>query len=322
MWKLLAFSLLFMAAILNRGQAYAADVVRIASLKSGTLNWELDVIKHHGLDSKNGIDVVVVPVAGKQGADVMLMAGEADVILTDWIWVSQQRAAGKDFTFIPYSRQVGGVIVPKNSAVQNLGDLKGKKIGVGGGATDKSWVLLQAYAKTKYGLDLARDSEPVFAAPPLINEKIDAGELDAAINFWNLAAKLKAKGMREVVSVADAATELGLDPSVPLLGYVFSEGWSKAHPGVVNGLAKASAEAKAIMKDSDEEWQRLKPLIKPDDDNQLVALMQGFRAGIPDSSTVDEAKAAKLFAALGEYGGKNLTGGQASLAPGTFMKLD
>ncbi len=321
MRKLLGFLLFFMA-IAAIQPVSAADLVRIASLKSGTLNWELDVIKTHGLDTKHGIDVQIVPVAGKQSADIMMMGGEADVILTDWIWVSQQRAAGKDFTFIPYSRQVGGVIVPKDSPVANIGDLKGKKIGVGGGPTDKSWVLLQAFAKKKYGLDLARDAEPVFAAPPLINEKLESGELDAAINFWHLAAKLKAKGMKEIASVADAANELGLDPSVPLLGYVFSESWAKSHPAAVKGLAQASRKAKDILKTSDAEWERLRELIKPADDAQLAALREGFRAGIPDSPGMDEAKAALLFAALAEYGGKELTGEQGTLSPGTFMKLD
>lgn len=301
--------------------ADAAEQLRIASLKAGTLNWELDVIRHHGLDKKHGIDIVNVPVAGKQGADIMLLGGEADVIVTDWIWVSQQRASGRDFTFIPYSRQVGGVVVPQGSSVTSLSDLRGKRIGVGGGPTDKSWVLLKAYAKSKHGLDLEKNAEPVFAAPPLINEKIDAGELDAAINFWHLAAKLKAKGMREIVSVAEAARELGLDPSVPLLGYVFSEEWAKAHPGAVEGLAKASVEAKAILKNSDTEWERLRRLIAPKDDAQLVALRDGFRAGIPGSQNVDEAAAAKLFAALAEFGGKELAGDNAALAPGTFMKL-
>ena len=321
MRKLLTIAFMLMAAVLAGNQVLAAEIVRIASLKSGTLNWELDVIKTHGLDQKYGIDVQVVPVAGKQSADVMMMGGEADVILTDWIWVSQQRAAGRDFTFIPYSRQVGGVIVPKDSTIASIGDLRGKKIGVGGGATDKSWVLLQAYAKKKYGLDLAKDAEPVFAAPPLINEKIDAGELDAAINFWHLAAKLKAKGMKEIASVADAAAELGLDPSVPLLGYVFSESWAKSHPGAVEGLAKASSEAKEILKSSDAEWERLRPMIKPADDAQLAALRDGFRAGIPDQPGVDEVKAGQLFSALAEYGGKELMGEQTTLAAGTFMKL-
>jgi NitT/TauT family transport system substrate-binding protein len=304
------------------GLAHAAEPVRIAALKAGTLNWELDVIRHHGLDNKHGIEIVTVPVAGKQGADIMLLGGEADVIVTDWIWVSQQRLAGRDFTFIPYSRQVGGVIVPKESAVASLADLRGKKIGVGGGPTDKSWILLKAYAKAKFGLDLTKDAEPVFAAPPLINEKIEAGELDAAVNFWHMAAKLKAKGMREIVSVAVAAQELGLDPSVPLLGYVFSEGWARAHPNAIEGLAKASAEAKAILKRSDAEWDRLRGLIAPRDDAQLLALRDGFRAGIPEVHAVDETAAAKLFAALTEFGGRELAGETAALAPGTFMKLN
>jgi NitT/TauT family transport system substrate-binding protein len=86
-------------------------------------------------------------------------------------------------------------------------------------------------------------------------------------------------------------------------------------------LAKASAEAKSILKTTDAEWQRLRGLIAPQDDAQLIALRDGFRAGIPVAANVDVAAAAKLFAALAEFGGEDLAGENATLAPGTFMKL-
>ncbi|HRO16449.1 MAG TPA: hypothetical protein PLL33_15695, partial [Paracoccus sp. (in: a-proteobacteria)] len=52
--------------------------------------------------------------------------------------------------------------------------------------------------------------------------------------------------MREVMGVNEAARDLGLDPRVPLLGYVLREGWIADHPDLARGLAKASAEAKAM----------------------------------------------------------------------------
>ena len=58
----------------------AEDIIRIATLASGTVAWEIDTILHHGLDRKFGFTLSVVPVAGKQSADVMLAAGACDVI--------------------------------------------------------------------------------------------------------------------------------------------------------------------------------------------------------------------------------------------------
>jgi NitT/TauT family transport system substrate-binding protein len=306
-------------AFLSSSQlAFAETVVRIATLKTGTVAWEVDTMIANGLDKKHGFALSLVPVGGKQSADVMLAGGEADVIVSDWIWVSRQRNQGADYTFTPYSRQVGSIIVKGDSAIKALADLKGKKIGVAGGPTDKSWILFQALAAKDFGFDLAKDSEPVFAAPPLLSEQLEGGEIDALITFWHLAAKQRAKGARDIASVADAAKSLGLDTETPLLGYVYSEKWSKAKGDVAAKLAAASAEAKALLATSDAEWDRLKPLMNVKSDTEFQALKDGFRAGIPKPGSVNVEGAKSLFAVLGKIGGTELVGDKPDLAPGTF----
>ncbi|MEZ5453671.1 MAG: ABC transporter substrate-binding protein [Thiothrix sp.] len=56
-------------------------------------------------------------------------------------------------------------MVKPDSGIKTLADLKGKKLGVAGGPSDKSWLLLRAYAKQTAGLDLQAEAEPQFAAP-------------------------------------------------------------------------------------------------------------------------------------------------------------
>ncbi len=298
--------------------AKAETIVRVAALKLGTVSWELDTIIHHGFDKKHGITLSVIPVAGKQSADVMLAGGEADVIVTDWLWVSRQRSQGADYTFFPFSRQVGSILVQADSPVKTLSDLKGKKIGVAGGPTDKSWILLCALAKKELDLDLSKDAEPVFAAPLLLNEQFQTNSIDALVTFWNYAAILKSTGAREIVSVADAAHSLGLDAETPLLGYVFSQNWSKTHENAAAKLAAASLEAKALLSSDDEEWQRLRPLMNVKSDREFNALKEGFRAGIPEPKSIDRAAALRLYALLTAFGGRNLVGDTAILAEGTF----
>lgn len=302
------------------GQPAAAEgKIRLAVLKFGTVNWELDTIKHHGLDRKNGFELEVVPISGKQSSTVMLQGREVDMIVTDWIWVARQRAEGQALSLIPYSRSVGGVVVAADSPIKSLADLKGKKIGVAGGPVDKSWILIQALAKKRHGIDLASEADPVFGAPPLLMQKGLSGELDAVINFWHFLAKMEAKGMKRIVDVADAAKELGLDPDTPLLGYVFHDDWAAANPDVIAGLQAASAEAKQILASSDAEWDRLRPLMNADDDATFAALRAGFRAGIPaDTRKIDIEAARRMFATLAEIGGEKLTGSAKELGPGVF----
>ena len=301
--------------------ARAGQPVRIATLKTGTVAWEIDTIIHHKLDKKHGIDLSLIPVAGKQGADVLLAGGEADVIVTDWIWVSRQRNSGADYTFLPYSKQVGAILVSAESPLNGIADLKGRTIGIAGGPTDKSWVIFQALARKDFGFDLAQEAEPVFAAPPLLSEKLQGGEVDALITFWHFAAKLKARGAREIASVADAATSLGLDAGTPLLGYVYSESWSAANGEPARALAAASADAKAMLASDDAEWDRLRPMMNAANGAEFEALKQGFRAGLPGKEPVNVEAAASLFALLASIGGQDLVGEKPELAPGTFANM-
>ncbi|MEM9813812.1 MAG: ABC transporter substrate-binding protein, partial [Pseudomonadota bacterium] len=173
-------------------------VLKAAVLKFGTVNWELDTIEHYGLDTAEGFELDVAGVAGSSAAQVAFQGGEADVIVSDWLWVARQRAAGKDYVFIPYSKAVGGLMVPADSTVETLADLAGGKIGIAGGPLDKSWLILQAYAAQAYGVDLAGETEQVFGAPPLIFKTALDGGTSGAINFWHFMAKMEAAGMRKV----------------------------------------------------------------------------------------------------------------------------
>ncbi|MDJ0827057.1 MAG: ABC transporter substrate-binding protein [Rhodobacter sp.] len=295
-------------------------VLRAAVLKFGTVNWELDVIKHHGLDEANGFSLDVQGMAGGSAAKVAFQGGEADVIVSDWLWVARQRAAGKDYVFLPYSKAVGGVMVPADSLAQTLADLNGGKIGIAGGPLDKSWLILRAYAAQEFGVDLAGATEQVFGAPPLIFKTALSGDLDGAINFWHFMAKMEAGGMRKLIDVETAATALGLDPETPLLGYVVRGEMLRDNPALVNGLATASRAAKTILAADDAEWERLRPRMNAKTDAQFAGLVAGFRAGIPAPGPVDEAAADKMLRLMAEIGGEDLLGQAKALPEGVFVQ--
>ena len=231
-----------------------------------------------------------------------------------------QRANGAPFTFWPYSTAVGGLVVPAASPVQSLADLEGEKIGIAGGPLDKSWLILRAFHRQQTGRDLADVTEQVFGAPPIIQHAAETGEVAGAINFWHFLAKMKAGGMRQVVSVADAAQGLGLDPGTPLLGYVLRDDWVARNPDLARGLARASRQAKDLLATDDAAWQALRPLMEAGTEAEFTALRDGWRAGILPEGPVDPAEAQDLFALLAELGGKELTGGLTALPEGLFWQ--
>jgi len=300
------------------GAASALETVRVGVLTFGTVNWELDAMKHAGLDHAAGVDVDIVAFAGEDASNVALQAGDVDVVVSDWLWVSRLRADGADYTFVPYSSSVGAIMVPEDSALRSLGDLKGRRLGVAGGPLDKSWLLIRGLAARDSDLDLATENDIVYGAPPLLAEKARQGELDAVLNFWHYNARLEAKGFRRLFGADEAAVALGATGPVSALGWVFSERWAQANPQAVQGFVEASRATKTLLASSDAEWERLAPLVRAEG-AELVALRDRYREGIPmRPAAEDEADAARLYRVLADLGGAKLVGGSAVMAPGTY----
>ncbi len=296
-----------------------AEPLRIGVLRFGTVNWELDVMQHHGFLKKYGVTIEVVGLGSKNATNVAIQGGAADIIVNDWLWVSRQRTDGRKYTFVPYSYALGALMVRPDSNINSLADLKGNKLGIAGGPIDKSWLLLRAHTAREYDSPVDEWVEPQFGAPPLLNQLVKQDRLPAVLTFWHFAARLKAAGMRTLFDVESLFPQLGLETAPPLLGWVFDSGWAADHAVDLEGFLNASYEAKKLLAQSDAEWERIRPLTKAQDDATLFALRDAYRAGIPRKFTAKEKEAAQaLMKILGEAGGEKLVGKNPTLAPGTF----
>ena len=192
-------------------------------------------------------------------------------------------------------------------------------VGIAGGSVDKSWLLIQAYYKKKYGENLAEKMIPVFGAPPLLNKITDKGELSAVLTYWHYQARLLPIGFNIIFPIKKVFQELNISDQVPIVGWVFDESWAKENPESISKFLKVSAKAKEIMSKSDEEWIKLRKIMKAKDEEIFVALRDGYREGIPKSFTEKEiSDARKLFSILANIGGKKLVGKSRELEYGTF----
>ena len=318
---LLAVVIATLAGLTPSQSADAPAKVRVGVLKFGTVSWVLDTIQRNGLDKAEGIELDVMPLASTDATAVGLQGGSADIIATDWLWVSRERTGGADFTFAPFTTALGAIMVPPNSPIKTLTDLKGKKLGVAGGPLDKSWLLIVAYALRTANLDLRTDTTQVFGAPPLLAEKAKQGEIDAVLNFWPYAARLEAAGFKQLIGIEDVVSELGAKGEVAMVGYVFSESWANDNLKAVDGFLRAAAKADELLATSNEAWEAIRPLMRAEDQATFEALRRRYREGIPERSIAENESDAKvLYQFLRELGGEKLVGPGAELAPGTFWK--
>lgn len=296
-----------------------AKEIKIALQEGGTAAWEAAAMEESGIAEKNKIRLKIRNVADSAAGQVALQTGEVNVILSDFVWTSLQRQQGADFTFVPHSLAVGGLMAMPDGKVKSVADLKGATLAAAGGPVDKSYLILQAYYAAKTGGDLTKDVTVNFGAPPLVNEQLTGGQADASLNFWHFNARALVAGAVPIVTVPDMLKELGVAKTPPLLGWVFSEAFAAKKPDVIKNFLDASFETKQALLTDDALWDKIRPVMKVDDDKLFIALRDAYRAGIVTSYTDDDIDAAKAaYALLAQYGGADLTGTNPELADGTF----
>jgi NitT/TauT family transport system substrate-binding protein len=300
----------FLAGIAFAGMAPPARAgsatIRVAVLSTGTFAWELDIVRAHALDAAADIAIETAEFASPQAAQLALRAGQADIVITDWLYVSRVRSLGERLAFYPYSSAIGAVMTSASSAITKLADLQGKTLAVAGGPLDKGWLIVQG-AALRQGFDLKDRASIVYGAPPLLAEKARQGEFDASLNFWNFCAVLEAEGFKRLVGVEDLAMTLGSTGPLANLGYVFREDWASRNRPALARFFDATRKAKDLLAQSLAEWAPLKARLKLPNEAALAIYRDRYAQGIPRRPIeAEEADARKLYAVLAKLGGPEL----------------
>lgn len=316
-FRLLCFCFFWLAA--NPVTAADNTRIRLGVLAFGTVNWELTTLQQARLLDPQRLQIQ--KLASPQAGKIALQSGSVDMIVSDWIWVSRQRSAGLDFTFYPYSTTAGALVVPADSPIQGLQDLQKIRLGIAGGELDKNWLLLQALAAKKYRLDLNQSLEKVYGAPPLLNQQLLQGRVDAVINYWHYAARLEAQGYRQIIDGQGILRELGIPVKIPTLGYVFKSGWGETHRQALRQFFQAARQARDLLCTSDSAWQQIQPLLKAGDSGTEKLLRRRYCAGrITSWGAAGQKAAGEIYRLLKTHSGGRLTGSAAGISPGTFWK--
>lgn len=136
-------------------------------------------------------------LAGPQQLEA-LNAGSLDLALTAESPPVFAQAAGAPLVYLaatPVNGKLISLVVPKNSSVQSVTDLKGKRV-----AFQKASIghYLMVRALEKYGLKLS-DIESVYLPPPDANAAFSEGKVDAWFIWEPFVSRNVQKGLARVV---------------------------------------------------------------------------------------------------------------------------
>lgn len=263
----------------------ALPTLSLSVLQFGTAHWELDHLKRQGLDRANGYRLDLRLVANLPASRLAVTSGSVNGAVADLLWAQSRFESGASYLYLPFSAQIGDIVVSEDSRISGVADLVGKRIGVAGGPDSKGWILLNRVARQQ-GIDLNAETRVQYAAPPLLSQALKRGQVDVIVTYWHFAARLKGEGgWRSAFSMADLLSALDLSQNLPVLGYVFPAEWSEQHAGLIKRFSQSLTTAKRQLADNPSAWSALRPLMNAESDSVFRALREGFVAGTPAPMT-------------------------------------
>jgi NitT/TauT family transport system substrate-binding protein len=282
--RTLAFFLILFLAGNTLGQD-SSHTVRVGMQAVGTFSWVIHAMQQYGIPQELGFELEATTYATKQATELALRAGEVDFVVDDFIGVVLLREQGIPVRAVyPYSKATGGVVVPEDSPIQSIEDLQGTTIGAAS-LDDKSLLILRALAVAEHGFDPQDASETVAAAPPLMQELLARGELDAAIPYWHFVARMLGTGAyRELASATEMLERLDLPSDLPILVVVAHEA---ADPEAVRTFVQALAMTTERMKQDEAIWASIleEGLYSLPDPSLFPTVRTRWEQGVPERWT-------------------------------------
>jgi NitT/TauT family transport system substrate-binding protein len=242
-------------AAIGAAQAQGAPTLRFAVIGSGGQSEVPFAIQQAGLDKKYGIKIEIIDFAAPGQQYNMFRSGAADIASGNFIDLLRQRKGGNAIQAIHGFQGYNNVFVVKpNSPFKEFADLKGRKVGTFG-TTFLDWLIVRAAGKKAFDVDLETDASLVPGAPPLLNQFLARGEVDATLQFSSLAlAPIVRNEQRMLIDLPALMKAAGLRSDLLYLQWMITEKWAKANPEAVSKLPAMLNEAYALLKRDDGLW--------------------------------------------------------------------
>ncbi|WP_413730199.1 sulfonate ABC transporter substrate-binding protein [Sodalis sp. RH22] len=274
--------------------AYGADTLRIGYQKSGTT---LVLLKGEGSLEKSlasqGIRVKWTEFPGGPQLLEGLNVGSIDFGFTGETPPVFAQAAGANLVYIanePASPTAEAILVPKESALRKVGDLKGKKVALNKGS-NVHYLLVRALqeAGLSYG-----DITPVYLSPADARAAFIQGSVDAWVIWDPFAAaaeqQLQARTLRNGQGIVDNYQF-----------YLATRDFATAHPRVITELVRQIRLVdKKAVEDPAAVTRQVAPLLGlPENITRIAVERQNYQAAfITPAVTAGQQRIADTFTQL------------------------
>jgi NitT/TauT family transport system substrate-binding protein len=293
--------------------------VRLLYNEPGTNSFPPFVMKKFGLDKKYGFELQPIPASTSQAVANALQAGGGDVGILDWITLARMQTGGvKLIGIAPFLIWANTVIVRADSPYQNLGDLKGKKVGIYS-RNNLDWVVMRTHAQRRYKVDLEKETTLHEGGVPLLRGLMDQGQLDAVQMFNSLTPDMVASGKyRILATIRNLVKDLDL-PDTPFLMYSADSTFAAANPQRMKAFLAALRESVEILRKDDAVWVERGNIMKLQGQSLVLFRDEAREDMMLKFEPQTEADVRKVFSVLLETGGSQLIGVDA--LPKDFMTL-
>ena len=238
-------------------QSQAADKVKVVALEGSQL-FPVQIMQTKGIAAKHGIEIDLVRVASPTASYTVMQSGDFHIGFGGWLSIAVLRAKGfklsNVYSMVAYTNDV---MVKADSPIKSMAELKGKRLGLFGGANAATTWLFRVLAVKYYGFDPTKDAKIHFGAPPLLIGMLEQGELDAVLILDPFITQLLESGkFRSIANLGDIWREKsGQEPM--LVAVTVNEPWAKANPQVTRRFVTAFKEALVYLKTRPEVWPEI-----------------------------------------------------------------
>jgi len=224
--------------------------IRLGDLAQSINGIASGVMVAQGFDKKHGVSVEYSVYPTLDGLFTAIRGKQVDIGFGGWTAFAAFRANGLPVTMVfPVGRGTSlDVLVPVDSPVQSLADLKGRKVGSFAGAAGNATVLLRVLASQYYGYDPGKTGDLQYAGPGLLPTLTERGEIAAALLFDPLAARAIASGKFRSIANLPALYREKTGEDFLWIGYATNDDFMSRHPKAVEGFTRAWIEAVNYVK--------------------------------------------------------------------------